>query len=109
MNLQDIYSSLDTMSVDDLRDLNSAVVHTIKAKRKQQAQIKKLSLKVGDLVQFKGKKGEIHRGVIEEFKISRAFVRQDDALRSRWDVPIATLNKIEKKKKKFNLLTGEWE
>ena len=108
MNLQDIYSSLDTMSVDDLRDLNSAVVHTIKAKRKQQAQIKKLSLKVGDMVSFKGKNGEILKGEIDEIKISRAFVRQDNALRSRWDVPIAILNKIEKKKK-FNIHTGEWE
>ena len=108
MNLQDIYSSLDTMSVDDLRDLNSAVVHTIKAKRKQQAQIKKLSLKVGDMVSFNGKKGEVVKGEIAEIKRTKAIVRQDNALRSRWNVPIAMLNKIEKKTK-FNIHTGEWE
>ena len=108
MNLQDIYSSLDTMSVDDLRDLNSAVIHTIKAKRNQQAQIKKLSLNVGDMVSFKGRKGEVVKGEIAEIKRTKAIVREDNALRSRWNVPIAMLNKIEKKTK-FNIHTGEWE
>jgi len=108
MNLQDIYSSLDTMSVDDLRDLNSAVIHTIKTKRNQQAQIKKLSLNVGDMVSFKGKNEVFIKGEIAEIKRTKAIVRQDNALRSRWNVPIAMLNKVEKKKM-FNILTGEWE
>ena len=57
MNIQDIYQNLDSFSIDDLRDLNEAVVHTIKAKRQQQSAIKKLSLRVGDKVSWDGRKG----------------------------------------------------
>ena len=103
MNIQDIYQNLDSFSIDDLRDLNDAVFHTIKAKRQQQSAIKKLSLRVGDKVSWDGRKG-YKEGTIIKINRTRCDVSEKGAF-SSWAVPISMLNKMEPV---FDPNTGEW-
>ena len=99
----DIYQHLDSFSIDELRDLNEAVVHTIKAKRQQQSAIKKLSLRVGDKVSWDGRKGH-KEGTITKINRTKCVVKEEGAF-SSWTVPISMLNKMEPV---FDPNTGEW-
>ena len=103
MNIQEIYNALDSFSINELRELNEAVVHTVKAKRQQQSAIKKLSLSVGDKVEWNGRQGH-QQGTITKINRTKCKVAVGDM--HIWTVPINMLNKCEPA---FNPATGAWE
>ena len=102
MNLTEIYDALEHLTVDELRDLNEAVVHTVKAKRQQQSAIKKLSLSVGDKVEWTGRHGH-QQGRITKINRTKCKVAVGIAT---WTVPINMLKKCEPA---FNPATGAWD
>ena len=104
MNLAEIYDALEYLTVDELRNLNEAVIHTVKAKRQQQASIKKLSLSVGDKVEWTGKNGHT-TGTIIKINRTRCKVKQADSF-TTWTIPINMLSKCEPA---FNPATRAWE
>ena len=107
MNMNEIYNELDAMSIDDLRDLNEAVVHTIKHKRKFEAMIKKAQLNEGDKVWWVSNKKNNRRydGIILKVNRTKCKILADTG--EHLTVPMTMLNpKIDKK---FNPNTGGFE
>jgi hypothetical protein len=86
--LQEIMKSAQSLSLDELRQLNGAVVGLIKAQRNAQAAVKRVMLREGDRVTWNGRHGR-KNGVITRVKRKKAFVTALDG--SRWDVPLAML------------------
>ena len=108
---QEIYAHLNTMTKDELLQLNNAVVHEVKWKRKQETADKKKTLKVGMRVWWDGKKG-FNTGMITDIRITKADVIADDG--ARYECPITMLNELVikvtvKKTPEFNPATGEFE
>tara|TARA_R110000803_G_scaffold180799_2_gene243225 strand:+ start:1183 stop:1521 length:339 start_codon:yes stop_codon:yes gene_type:complete len=108
---QEIYAHLNTMTKDELLQLNNAVVHEVKWKRKQETADKKKTLKVGMRVWWDGKKG-FNTGMITDIRITKADVIADEG--TRYECPIAMLNELVinvtvKKTPEFNTATGEFE
>ena len=111
ISTQEIYAHLNTMTKDELLQLNNAVVHEVKWKRKQETADKKKTLKVGMRVWWDGKKG-YNTGMITDMRITKADVIADDG--ARYECPITMLNKLVikatvKKTPEFNPATGEFE
>tara|TARA_R100000908_G_C3756324_1_gene151022 strand:- start:1545 stop:1865 length:321 start_codon:yes stop_codon:yes gene_type:complete len=105
MKTEEIYAHLRTMTREELIELNNAVVHEVKWKRKQDTADKKRTLKVGMRVWYDGKHGYTE-GTITELRRTKASVVTDDG--QGWNCPITILNQLVEKKT-FNPATGEFE
>ena len=108
---EEIYMKLKTMDKDELIELNNAVVHEVKWKRKQEVADKKRTLKVGMRVWYDGKHG-FTKGTITDLRRTKADVVTDDG--QKWNCPISMLNKLGPAtkvfgNKSFNPTTGEFE
>ena len=106
---QEIYAHLRTMTKDELIELNNAVVHEVKWKRKQDTAEKKKRFKVGMRVSWYGKHG-YDEGVLTDIRKTQASVITDDGKAYR--CPISMLNELVIKvtvNKTFNVNTGEFE
>ena len=106
---QEIYAHLRTMTKDELIELNNAVVHEVKWKRKQDTAEKKKTLKVGMRVWYNGKYGYTE-AMITDIRVSKADVITDDG--DMYECHISMLNELVIKvtvNKTFNVDTGEFE
>jgi len=102
---EEIYMKLRTMDRDELIELNNAIVHEVKWKRKQDIADKKRTLKVNMRVWYDGKHGYTE-GTITDLRRTKADVIADDG--ARYECPITMLNEVVEKKS-FNPATGEFE
>lgn len=99
---QEIYAHLRTMTKEELTELNHAVVHEVKWKRKQDTADKKRTLKVGMKVSWNGKHGYT-TGKITDLRRTKADVLADDG--QRWECSISMLTKLPT----FDPSTGVFE
>ena len=70
----------------------SSVVEAVKMRRNQLHFSDAQSLRVGDKVQFNGRRGAIEKAVVEKIKIKNVLVRTTSG--TRWNVPGSHLTKI---------------
>ena len=102
---------LDSMTIDELLELNSQVVGVIKAKRKYKDAIAKSSWSVGDRVEADFKGGKTYKGTILSINRTRAKVRLDSnqfADGSSYTSNIRFSN-LRAAQQEYNPLTGEFE
>jgi hypothetical protein len=88
-----ILTSLSTLSEDELRSLNRAVIDQLKAIRNKDAALKRHLFKAGDKVSWSGRRGYTE-GVIVRVKRKKAIVDVigSGAFGSSWDVPLNMLS-----------------
>ncbi len=86
---QDI--SVNTLSLEELRTLNSAVVQRIKWLRLKEGNKIKRTLFVGSQVSFRDNDGRMAEGKV--IKIMRKFAKVDTG-DNIWRVPLSSLNKL---------------
>ena len=89
MNINDILRSVENLNGDDLQK----VINVVKMRRDQLHFQNAQSLRVGDAVSFKGRRGSILKGVVEKVKIKYILVRTTSG--TRWNVPGSHLTKIK--------------
>jgi len=92
MTYTQVLTSLSTLSEDELRCLNSAVIDQLKAIRDLQAAQNRRLFKAGDKVSFTGRRGYTE-GIIVRVKRKKAIVDVigSSAFGSSWDVPLSML------------------
>ena len=82
--------------IEDISTLNgaeiSSVVEAVKMRRNQLHFSDAQSLRVGDKVQFNGRRGAIEKAVVEKIKIKNVLVRTISG--TKWNVPGSHLTKI---------------
>ena len=91
MNLQTIQKHLNELSIDELHQLNDAVVNTINFKHRAFSMEKKRLLSVGDEVTFTYKDEE-HTGVLLRKNRTKAVVRMVTG--EDWRVPFSMLTPV---------------
>jgi|TARA_Y100000310_G_scaffold342503_1_gene446036 hypothetical protein len=92
MTYTQVLTSLSTLSENELRCLNSAVIDQLKAIRDLQAAQNRRLFKAGDKVSWNGRNGYTE-GVIVRVKRKKAIVDVigSGAFGSSWDVPLNML------------------
>ena len=97
MSLQELLKSVETLSTEELRTLNSVAVEHLKARRNAQAAVKRHTLKVGDTVTWTGKVRHSRvrckkSGVVQKINRKTAIVKED-RMGEDWKVPLTLLEK----------------
>ena len=86
--LQKIIEDISTFNGAEI----SSVVEAVKMRRNHLHYSDAQSLKVGDKVQFNGRRGAIEKAVVEKIKIKNVLVRTISG--TKWNVPGSHLTKI---------------
>ena len=86
--LQKILEDINVLNGTEL----SSVVDAVKMRRNHLHYSDAQSLRVGDKVQFNGRRGAIEKAVVEKIKIKNVLVRTTGG--TRWNVPGSHLTKI---------------
>ena len=86
--LQKILEDINVLNGTEL----SSIVEAVKLRRNHLHFTDAQSLKVGDKVQFNGRRGAIEKAVVEKIKIKMVLVRTTSG--TRWNVPGSHLTKI---------------
>lgn len=73
----EIVDALDVYTDDELRDLNTAIVDTLKARRSRRTKRAVRDLEVGDRVSFEGKDGQTVTGEITKVNRKTVDVLED--------------------------------
>lgn len=92
MKLQEIENQLRSLSLEELKELNSSVVDNIKFMQKREGEQVKRSLLVGSRVQFTKRNGDVIEGELVKKNRTKAVVRVDY---TNWTVPFSMLSTVE--------------
>jgi len=106
-----IIEELDSMTIDELLDLNSQVVGIIKAKRKYKDAISKSSWSIGDIIEAEFKGGVVYKGTILSINRTRAKVRLFGNQFNDGDTRTSNIrfSNLKAAQQEYNPLTGEFE
>ena len=106
-----IIEKLDSMTIDELLDLNSQVVGVIKAKRKYKDAIAKSSWSIGDTIEAEFKGGVTYKGTILSINRTRAKVRLFGNQFNDGDTRTSNIrfSNLKAAQQEYNPLTGEFE
>ena len=94
MTYTKILTNLSTLSENELRSLNYAVIDQLKAIRNKDAALKRHLFKTGDKVSWSGR-GGYTEGTIVRVKRKKAIVKVQEGISTipmNWDVPLNMLS-----------------
>jgi len=96
--MEEIKKVMDLIfKIDDqktLSEINKRLVRHAKQVRDRKTYASAMNFMVGDLVQFKGRRGNILKGIIQKMNIKRAKVMVDKPFPQVWNVYFSSLEKI---------------
>ena len=95
MNFSTILSSLQGLTEDELRTINSSLISELKSRRSRDAATKRRLFNTGDKVSWTGRSGYTE-GVIVRVKRKKAIVDVigSGAFGASWDIPLNMLSAV---------------